>query len=344
MKYAGRCLHVRCIQSKAHMHRFILFALLVVLLASQRVQGEEAASRARLEQRLAEQLAAMAQAGENPKLAVPFDGKRIRLPLGGADGRALTLVRDESRITVPWDTLAPLELLGIARATTGAHFERLLLAAEWAIELKDPDQAGEFLTRAYMADPKSIEKVRTLAVQIAPLSGSPLADLRNPDLPSIEAAAIHPGHPRLFLRQEAWGPKGTGLTCAKLRERAQREPWAPFVKNLSEKPFGTAALALKYLATGERAAAEQAVERLQKELSLDETTSDGDAVEEAALAFDWLAHYPEFGAARRQKAIDRIAEAAERIMLQLEFGGHIFHTRMYAWANGSFARSKRPRF
>ncbi len=316
-------------------HSLLLCLLLSVLISGCHEGDSDDEARVLIE-RLARQLKKMARNGEHPKLRVSVKGQRLRLPLLDADAYSLKLTPEdgEGEVVVRWDQLAPREVLGIARATAGDDPKRLMLTGQLAIEFGKLDEGGEFLMQAYLADPKYLSKARKLVKKLSPLSGSPMADARNDKLPTLKPSQLHPDHPRLFLRNSSWGKEGRGLTVAEVRARASRKAYRPYLEFLDQKPYTPATLALKYLAEGDTDAAETAVDLLQKKVHANGTTGDGDALEETAIAFDWLATYPAFKGERRRLAIENIAAAAERLMRMLEVGGHIYHTRMYAWANG----------
>lgn len=152
-------------------------------------------------------------------------------------------------------------------------------------------------------------------------------------LPVRLPAAIHPEHPRLFLRREPWGPRG--LTLAEVRKRG-----AAFAPALVAEPLrsceGAPNFAMHYLITGDEASARKAVELMKKGVSGGEwTTTQGDEIEAIAIAYDWLAGaWPDFPAADRTAVREILLREATAAMRDLGRGASIYHTRMYAWANG----------
>lgn len=298
--------------------------------------------RDKLVRRLAEEVDKSARESDGLRLRMWIKGRRMVKVLG-ADKTRLRVqplpTKDEGEKTFDpaerlWASMGDDEVLGIARAIARDDARRLMLAGEMALEFGYLDQAGEFLTDAHLADPKLFREAQKLGKRLSPLSGSPAEDLKRHGLPALSAPDLYLGHPRLFLRDEPWGPDGKGLTVAALQARAKLEAYAPMVEALQDDYVGLAPLALCYLATGDACAADRAVEILQHEIENGGTTSDGDELEEAAIAYDWLCHYPGFDLRRRIRAQDRIAAAADKLIKRLEVGSHIFHTRMYSWANG----------
>lgn len=148
------------------------------------------------------------------------------------------------------------------------------------------------------------------------------------------SVAVHPEHPRLFFRREPWGPRG--LTLAEVRKRG-----ASFVDTLVSEvmrsPEGAPNLALHYLISGREASAEQAVRLMKIGPSGGEwTTTQGDEIEATAIAYDWLAGAgPVFSAEDRTAVQDVLVRSGRAAMRALAYGASIYHTRMYAWANGA---------
>lgn len=161
-----------------------------------------------------------------------------------------------------------------------------------------------------------------------------LAGLGTLALPRCGRAAIHPGHPRLFLRREPWGPRG--LTLAEARRRG-----AAFAPALLSEPLrsceGAPDFAMHYLVTGEEESARQAVERMKRGISGGEwTTTQGDEIEAIATAYDWLAGaWPGFPREDRAAVEEILVREGSAAMRNLGRGASMYHTRMYAWANGA---------
>ena len=152
-------------------------------------------------------------------------------------------------------------------------------------------------------------------------------------LPPGAPAAIHPEHPRLFLRRAPWG--AGGLTLAEARRRG-----AAFAPGLVAEPLrsseGVPNLAMHYLVTGSEESARGAVRLMKTGISGGEwTTTQGDEIEAIAIAYDWLAGtWPGFPEKDRVEIQELLLRTGRAAMRGLGGGASIYHTRMYAWANG----------
>lgn len=93
-------------------------------------------------------------------------------------------------------------------------------------------------------------------------------------------------------------------------------------------------LAIRALVYGDSAAADSALTQLLAPTEFTGTTWDGIRVYWKALVFDWLYDHPAFDEAEKRAAVERIARDAAVLQQRLVGGGHIFHTRMTAWAAG----------
>jgi heparin/heparan-sulfate lyase len=148
------------------------------------------------------------------------------------------------------------------------------------------------------------------------------------------AAAVHPEHPRLFFRRQSWGERG--LTLAEVRRRG-----AAFADSLTgeaiRSPEGAPNLALHCLVTGSEDSARAAVRLMKRGYSPGEwTTTQGDEIEATAIAYDWLAGAWEgFPAEDRTEIQDLLVRSGNACVRALATGASIYHTRMYAWANGA---------
>jgi hypothetical protein len=146
--------------------------------------------------------------------------------------------------------------------------------------------------------------------------------------------SVHPEHPRLFFHREPWGDGG--LTLAEVRKRG-----ASFVEGLASEvmrsPEGAPNLALHSLISGSQASAEQAIRLMKMGHSGGEwTTTQGDEIEAIAISYDWLAGAgPVFSAEDRRAVQDVLVRSGRASMRALSTGASIYHTRMYAWANGA---------
>jgi hypothetical protein len=145
--------------------------------------------------------------------------------------------------------------------------------------------------------------------------------------------AVHPDHPRLFLRRRPWGLRGLTLETVCSRGRA-------FAADLGRgaRPGAEFApeLAMRYIVTGEARDAEEAVRRMKAATFEGSWTTDvGDRIEAIATAYDWLCGaWPQFPAEDRAAIQEILIREARRAVENLRTGASIYHTRMYAWANG----------
>lgn len=268
--------------------------------------------------------------GKQVTVSISHSGRNTAINVTGIGNSGISTDRDGRNVVMDWDRFMLSDIVRIARKAAGKDPEGLRTAAELAVDAGMLDLGSELLARAYVSAPDSLREIRRIADKMAPLSGSPLADSRSRDLMSVPPSKIRADRPRILLRAEKW----RGPALEEIRRRAGADAWKPFVNMLTGKGAGPASLALHYLATGDTGSADRAVNLLQKRIFSKGISLDGDALEEAAAAFDWLADYPGFKGEKREKAVQRIAQAAERLMLRLEVGMHVFHTRMYTWATG----------
>ena len=339
----------------------------VLALAALGATAEEQTAPAELLQRLAEHLSDAVKAGEKPKAWVAVFGRKSEVALQSADAKTLTVLVQSNPFPIAWTALAPAELTGIARAVAGEHGARLLTAGELALALGLHDQAAELLAQARVADPKLAEQAAALLKRVpaAPAPPEPPKEAepkpektgskpsvpsagglpaaksgfaprlaqgwwKSMQIPPVAAAKVYASHPRLFLRDNPWGEGG--LTLDVLRFRATKDPWKGWIARFTDE---VSSHAMKFLLTGEKSAAEKAIAALQQRTGLEGDTDDGDELEKACMAFDWLYTYPGFSDAQKKKAAEHLAAVAEEFIKRLNTGGpHIFHTRMYAWANG----------
>jgi hypothetical protein len=148
------------------------------------------------------------------------------------------------------------------------------------------------------------------------------------------SVTVHAEHPRLFFRREPWGPRG--LTLAEVRKRGASFA-DTLVSEVIRSPEGAPNAALHYLISGREASAEQAVRLMKIGPSGGEwTTTQGDEIEATAIAYDWLAAAgPVFSAEDRAAVQDVLVRSGRAAMRALAHGASIYHTRMYAWANGA---------
>ena len=144
------------------------------------------------------------------------------------------------------------------------------------------------------------------------------------------AVEVFAGHPRLFFRDSAWGERS--ITTEQLRQRAHDSRYASYVNRLSYSPCN---VALKALLLDDSAAAAECVSMLKTDFEFDGTTTDGELVMWAAMAFDWLYPRGDFSDTDKANVVSRLATGADWLIGQYEGqGAHIFHTRMYGFAVG----------
>ena len=130
---------------------------------------------------------------------------------------------------------------------------------------------------------------------------------------------IFPSHPRLFFRASPWGEQG--LTLQTVKERASRPEERQVLERLNRS---LPDLELYSLVTGDRAAACEAIRRLQEPIEMDGTTTQGEPVGLAALALDWLWDDPDFTPEARARAVENLADGAETLIHDLGSGAHVF--------------------
>ncbi len=144
------------------------------------------------------------------------------------------------------------------------------------------------------------------------------------------AVQVFQGHPRLFFRDSAWGERS--ITSAQLRQRLEDSRYGAYRNRLT---YSACNYALKAYLTGDSTAAAKAIAMLRTPFDFDGTTTDGELVMWAAMAFDWLYNHPFFTAEIKQEVAGRLAAGASYLRSQYTGqGAHIFHTRMSAFAVG----------
>lgn len=153
-----------------------------------------------------------------------------------------------------------------------------------------------------------------------------------PGVTALFAVEVFPGHPRLLIRDQAWGPRS--ITTDMLVERAKDPRYEPFLKLMHRR--GAQNLALRALMTGSREDARAAIDKLLARRGYGSTTDAGPELMWDALAFDWLYNNPEFSEAEKQKVIENLVRGADSChAMYVNQGTHIFHTRMYAYPQGA---------
>lgn len=339
-----------------------LAGLLLLMFAAGMLAAAESGVPKELTQRLAQHVGDAIKAGEKPRAWVEVLGKKTEVALSKADEKSLTVLVQGNPFPLAWDRLSAGELVDIARAIAGDKGGRLLTAGELALVNNQGELAADLLAKAKQADPTLADKVDALAAKLpaapvappkpaTPAPAEPKTSASQASAPQATAppqtVKLAPGwwkglqvprtgkviatHPRLFVRDKPWGEGGLGLE--QLRLRATQDPWKGWIPRFTGDPCN---LAMKYLLTGDKAAADKAVEALLKKPSLGGDTDDGDELEMRCMAFDWLHGYAGFNDEAKKKAGEIIAATAEECIKRLNTGGpHVFHTRMYAWANGA---------
>ncbi|MBN2288088.1 MAG: heparinase II/III family protein [Candidatus Glassbacteria bacterium] len=146
------------------------------------------------------------------------------------------------------------------------------------------------------------------------------------------AVEVFQGHPRLFFRDSTWGERS--LTTEQLRARARDPRYKAYVDRLT---YSSANYALKALLLDNTIAAKQCILMLKNGFQFDGTTTDGELVMWAAMAFDWVYNHPVFAdSAARAVAVENLIEGARHCRDEyIGQGPHIFHTRMYGFAVGA---------
>ena len=184
-------------------------------------------------------------------------------------------------------------------------------------------------------EPRALRTIRRLALAgagliaaAAALAGCERAAVRPPAGGAVSAPKLElqTCRPRLFLRPESWAG---GLSVAELRARAAESPFKERVKSLRTT---LANLAIKWLITGDEAAAGECLAGMHKWDCRVEVSDDGVQLIDLALAYDWLFAWSGFAEADKRAVEKKLLEAAEQARAELSGPGtHVYHTRMYAW-------------
>ncbi len=144
------------------------------------------------------------------------------------------------------------------------------------------------------------------------------------------AVEVFQAHPRLFFRDSTWGERS--ITTGQLKRRVDDPRYAAYRNRLTYSPCN---LALKAYLTGDSTAAAEAITMLRTPFKFGGTTTDGEQVMWAAMAFDWLYNHPSFTDEIKQEVVTSLASGASYLRNQyISQGAHIFHTRMPAFAVG----------
>ena len=143
----------------------------------------------------------------------------------------------------------------------------------------------------------------------------------------LQGQEVFPNHPRLMFRDSAWGERS--ITTAQLRARAADPRYRAYVNRLT---YSSANLAFKALILEDSTAAAECVKMLQTAWAFDQTTTNGELVMWAALAFDWLYPSPFVSSTAKTSLATRLAQGADYLISEYSGQGtHVFHTRMYAF-------------
>ncbi len=151
-----------------------------------------------------------------------------------------------------------------------------------------------------------------------------------PGLFAQRGPKVLPDHPRLMIRAENGGDHQV-ITLEMLRARAADPRFERFQTRLHSS---MANYAMRALAYDDSAAADSAIALLLEPNLWSGTTWDGIRVMWEAFVFDWLYNHPNFDPWEKALAIQQLAQDGEKLYERLQTNGHIFHTRMYAWATG----------
>ena len=134
-----------------------------------------AAARAEICSFLAEKIASILKAGEQPKAWVVVFGKKMEAPVIESNEKTLTVLLQKNPFPMLWEKIEPVDLLAIAKSVANGKAERLLVAAEVAAGLEKLDDALQLLGLAREADPSLAPKIKALAEQLVPARAAPPA-------------------------------------------------------------------------------------------------------------------------------------------------------------------------
>ena len=151
-------------------------------------------------------------------------------------------------------------------------------------------------------------------------------------LGQLFAYEVFSGHPRLFFREASWGERS--IILSELKERAEDTRYADFLDDLEHR--SAANLALRAVLLDDRDAARRCIEKLLAREDFGNTTDAGLELAWDAMAFDWLYKSDQFSKSDKEKVIAKLEQGARKCMgMYTSQGSHIFHTRMYAYPQGT---------
>jgi hypothetical protein len=146
----------------------------------------------------------------------------------------------------------------------------------------------------------------------------------------VSAVEVFQAHPRLFFRDSTWGERS--ITTEQLKQRVDDPRYAAYRNRLT---YSACNVALRACLTDDSAAAEEAITMLRTPFAFGGTTTDGELVMWAAMAFDWLYNHHAFTDEIKQEVVSTLAAGASYLRNQYSSqGAHIFHTRMPAFVVG----------
>ena len=146
-----------------------------------------------------------------------------------------------------------------------------------------------------------------------------------------QSVTVFEGHPRLLLRESAWGERS--VTVAEVRKRARDRRYAPYLAWMERR--GAPNLALKALMLDDREAALKCIKMLENRGDYGNTTDAGLELMWDAMAFDWLYNNGNFSQEAKDKVIANLLRGAGQCIEMYDSqGAHIFHTRMYGFPTG----------
>lgn len=305
------------------------------------------------------------------RLYVDFMGQPIRAGLISADKSGLKVNIAGGEVPIPWSEISDRRLFQAARKLTpDSEGETLLLLLEFAsprpdlakekaeIELLLAEKFPHLITPEQppaesakgAATPDGSEGEGTQAptaetVQPPPspetTQNGPRGPHRTPGpflrQPRGTYRGIYPGHPKIFIRGGDQPPQ-IGVSLSELRRRIKSSPWSRYTGRLGlHAEYGSfyslPNLALKWLAMGDSSAADRAVSIMKRPVPRDNTTTDGDLTEAAAIAYDWLYNYAGFSEEDKETVRENLLDAGRRMLSIMR--DHVFHTRPNAWASGA---------
>ncbi|MCW8129656.1 MAG: hypothetical protein KIS92_04650 [Planctomycetota bacterium] len=146
-------------------HQCILVVAVLATVLAVRAQAQD--SRAEIIPFLAENIDAVLRAGEKPKAWLLIFGSRTEYPIVKCDEKAITVLVQGNAYPAPWNRIENPELIGIAKSVANGKGERLLVAAEVALALDQPEEANRLLALAREADASLDKKINSLAGEVA---------------------------------------------------------------------------------------------------------------------------------------------------------------------------------